>query len=126
MARSVLAYGHLYAALRDLKRAYSVRPKANASDADLRAGDQWLVAAHAAMEFFFEELCRRALHASLRRFSFDGRKSPLLDSLVSCHYWRTVSVLPKGVLPRGSIVEQVAAASKLRRRASGMSVSVLT
>lgn len=112
MARSVLAYGHLYAALQDLKRAYSVQPKATASNADLRAGDQWLVAAHAAMEFFFEELCRRALHASLRRFSFDGRKSPLLDSLVSCHYWRTVSALPKGALTRGSIVEQVAAASK--------------
>ncbi len=89
MPRHVIAVAALAERVLELRRAFGRPPSASPSDSDLRDGDLYLVAVHAAFEYFFEEVGRYAAHAGLAAFAATGHVSQPLGSLIECHHWQT-------------------------------------
>lgn len=92
----LLAYSDLHSELASAFRQYSARPRPVPREVDLAAGDALLVACHAAIEFFVEDLCRRAVHGSLWRYARGGGMSRCLTSLCEFHTASVVAQLPRG------------------------------
>ncbi|MGW0245499.1 hypothetical protein ACWDYH_02555 [Nocardia goodfellowii] len=98
MARSLLAFSELRESLRATAAQYSRKHSPIPTDDDLLSGDAYMFTAHAAVEYFFEELCRRALYASLHEYRVFGRDSFILKNVITAHYFSQVSQLPSGTL----------------------------
>lgn len=91
-----LAFADLSNDLVHLRKRYLGKRRPVPTNYDLLQGDAFLIAAHAAFEHFFEELCRRAIHTSLWRYSRGRGLSPILDSLQRSYNAVQVSNLPRG------------------------------
>ncbi|MFE9576343.1 HEPN domain-containing protein [Nocardia sp. NPDC006044] len=95
MGRSLLAYLELKNTIDEISSTFMRPQKASPDDADLRSGDAYLVMAHAAFEYFFEELCRRSLYSALYRYKFSGRSVSLLANVANAHFYSRVASLPR-------------------------------
>lgn len=107
VGRRLIAFGDLHNNLLRLRLAFNQPRRPVPRDADLIQGDAYLVAAHAAVEFYFEELCRKAVYASLWRYKTAGTVNKVLHALVGCGFHREVLNLPRGADPFASGVEQL-------------------
>lgn len=97
MPRRLLLFPDLYDELRSLRQMFaSSGVRAVPTDVDLRKGDAYLVAAHAAIEFYLEDLCRRSLQKALWKYSLSGSTEPLLSAVVASHFGNEVGRLPSG------------------------------
>lgn len=94
--KRLLHYHETHAHLKKLGNAYGRPGRAVPRDDDLAQGDAYLVAAHACIEFFFEELCRHAVHSSIWRFSRENVSNRVLDNLQSAYRWNQILQLPRG------------------------------
>ncbi|TQN46539.1 hypothetical protein FHX52_3264 [Humibacillus xanthopallidus] len=108
---TLIAYHELHNALNRLRSRLSSPARPVARDADLLIGDAYLVSTHAAIEFFFEELSRRAVYASLWKLRTSRVRSPLLEAIAATHYYACATSLPRGDLTvHGSVEEETKAA----------------
>ncbi|WP_426509475.1 HEPN domain-containing protein [Dactylosporangium sp. McL0621] len=113
MTRRLFAYSDLHNALIRLRAFYNSHPiRLQPSDNDLTRGDAYLIAAHAAIEHYVEDLCRRSVNQSVHRFARQGLHTAALKSLIDGHYWRQAVDLPRGVFAFASGHEEVARAVK--------------
>lgn len=95
MARQLLVYPDVHLSLKRLEKTYRRTWQPSPSDADLDDGDAYLLVAHSVIEFWFEELCRRAVYASLRRYALNSVASGPLVSIMQAYYWAKVNTLPR-------------------------------
>jgi hypothetical protein len=91
MASSDLVYYELYQDLLSLKKECFRARRVQPSPVDLRVGDQYIVWAHAVVEFYLEELCRRAVHSVVSRELRLSRMPAMLASLMEAYYWHRAS-----------------------------------
>lgn len=97
MPRRLLAYPELHNELRTLERMYGKgRQGAIPTSRDFHLGDAYLMSAHASLEFYIEEMCRRAVYRSVWRYARGGGSNSVLDALRGCYYHANVGQLPKG------------------------------
>jgi hypothetical protein len=107
-----LAYHQLGTSLAALRKHHGRKRRTNPNDDDLRHGDALLVASHAAIEHYLEELCRRGIYNSLRRYVQRGVMSPILSALLETHHWSIVAAVPVGDVQYASMDERVGKAIK--------------
>jgi hypothetical protein len=121
MSQAFLCYHDLHNSLLRIRRAFSSSARPVARDVDLLAGDAYLVAAHAAVEHFFEDLCRRAIYKSLWRYRNTQTVSSILDSLVETRYKVAIGALPRSefVAPPTQVDELRGAVGWMVKRIDG-------
>lgn len=111
MSRGLLSYHELHNSLFRIRKRFVEAPRLVARDSDLLAGDAYLIAAHAAIEYFFEDLCRRAIYSSLWTYRRTGKQPSVIAGIVDAHYHVCVGALPRNELAaHPSEQEQVKAA----------------
>lgn len=96
MARRVLLKADLSNSIYSIRRLYVTPQRAIPRDKDLIFGDTYLVASHAILEAYFEELGRRVVTASVWSYQRSGKVSSVLASLLDVHYGIRLGRLPAG------------------------------
>ena len=97
MTRSVLLCHELNREIHELRRMYLVAGASQTvpSKYDFRQGDAYLIAAHAAIEFYLEELCRMAVYRAVKAYESRNQRGQLLRDLCASHFGRNVGLLPR-------------------------------
>lgn len=95
LTRKSLLRANLSNEVRTVQKLYVSKPKPVPRDRDLIFGDMYLVAVHAALESYFEELCRLVVISSLWNYKRNGKISETLDSLLRVHHGTKVGSLPR-------------------------------
>lgn len=96
MARRQLLRADLSNNIQSIRQLYLTPQRPVPRDKDLIFGDTYLVASHALLEAYFEELGRRVVTASVWKYQRSGALNSVLSSLLSVHYGVRIARLPAG------------------------------
>lgn len=96
MARRLLLRANLSNSINSIRQLYLTPRRPVPKDRDLIFGDTYLVASHAILEAYFEELGRRVVTASVWKYQRSGTLNSVLTSLTNIHYGLRVGRLPTG------------------------------
>ncbi|WP_168404487.1 HEPN domain-containing protein [Arthrobacter silvisoli] len=107
MSRRILLKASLANEILAIRRLYLTPRRPVPRDKDLVFGDTYLVAAHAALESYFEELSRRVLISALWKYQRLGQVNTVLETVLKVHHGIQIGALPRRPFSFRSLDEEI-------------------